>query len=356
MARLLLLVLILLLVVACVVAYVIGGRPRVLYRAAHEIVSLVADDQGLLWLELPEGAETPGRLYALGQGADRPVSLCPEPHVTAFAPADERVLALTVSDGGGAVVSVPRSGGEAQTVASLSGQPGDVVGSEGLAFWTERREPILDYVPHVPAVMPRTLIRSAAIDGASPARTVTVSDSDIADPTDTLLGVDGGRLWWLDRFGSRYSGGWAAIRSVPVEGGVAETLVTLRWVTNDALLDDGVLYWTAPSEDAGHPSFFRCVRRAAMPGGEPETLTDWLPAMGQLARADGWTGWASVSGVWIVPERLGPPRVLPGSEATTGRVAIWGGRLYEARAQQDGWSVRRTALTVGGRVLAAVGR
>lgn len=353
----LLTVAILVLLIAGAVAYVIGGRPRVVYQTAGEIVGLTADDRGLLWLERPRGADTPGGgLYALDDGADQPVCLYSGPRVIAFAPAGDRVLALGVTGNAGSVLSIPRSGGEARLLATPLERPGSIASSDGVAYWTEGREAILDHVPHVPVANPRTLIRSAAVGGHAATRTVVAFEADGDSPDDKLLGVDRGRLCWLDRFGERYSGGWAAVRRVATEGGVTETLTTERSVTNDAVLDEGVLYWTAPSEDAGRPQAFRCVRCVPVSGGEPETLTDWLPSLGQLARSDRKTYYGSSGGVWLVPDELSPPRMVGRPVPGSPQVAARNGRMYQALPAEDGWSLCRRPLTSTGRLIVALGR
>ena len=73
------------------------------------------------------------------------------------------------------------------------------------------------------------------------------------------------------------------------------------------LLHDGVLYWTAESEEANSAGVY-CVRRQR-PDGEPALLTDWLPNRGALREAGGRVYYVA-DAIYRLPDRLAPPERL----------------------------------------------
>jgi hypothetical protein len=343
-----------LLVVLATLSYVRGGGPQPVYTTAGEIVGLVADDDGLLWLEKPKPDSPGGALYALAKGTGAPSCLHRDPRLTEIAAAGDRVFGIELEGDRGAVVAIPRAGGGITRLAENLTRPAGLAEHAGTVYWTETAPAPLKHVYHVPVLEARTTLRALAAGGGEP-HSLAACEGGPAGFQGELVGVHAGRLYWLDRFGQRFAEGWSAVRSVPTAGGVPEALTVQRSVGNDAVLEGGELFFTAPSEDAGQPLSYRCLRRVQVSGGEPETLTDWLPADGRLARYRGTTYCGALDGVWAVPDRLAPPTLLSDSVLTAGKlVAGMGGDLYEVGASAGGNSLYRMPLTLGGRTRAGL--
>jgi len=343
-----------LLVVLAALSYARGGGFQPVYTTAGQIVGLAADDDGLLWLEKPKPDSPGGSLFALAKGADAPSCLHPDPHLTEIAVAGDRVFGIELAGDLGALVAIPRSGGGVTRLAGDLIRPAGLAEQAGTLYWTETTPASQAHVYHVPVLEARTTIHALPAGGGQ-SRALVAFPGEPAGFQGKLLGVQAERLYWLDRFGQRLSDGWAVVRRVPTAGGVPEALTVQRSVGNDAVLEGGELFFTAPSEDAGQPLNYRCLRRVQVPAGEPETLTDWLPAAGRLVRYRGTTYYCVLDGVWAVPARIAPPTLLIDTLLTAGKlVAGMGGGLYAVGGTSSGNSLCRMPLTFGGRLRAGL--
>ena len=349
---------ILLITVLLVVGHVTGSKPRVIHTAPGQVVALASDEQGLVWLAtsaLPEaGGTAQCALHALPKGADSSTPLFQEERVTEMLPSGDHVLAIAVDGESGSVLSVPRAGGQPTELAANVPLPRGLAEAEGTVFWTETLAPKFGHVYHVPHVRARTVIRSRPLTGGGTA-TVAALDADPGGFSGELLGVHNGRILWLGRTAQGLSGGWAAIRSAPVAGGAVETHFVLRAGGHDAMLHNGSLYWTAPSEDAGSPLQYRCVRRAPLEGLEPETLTDWLPSGGKLLHARGHVYYVAQDRIWRVPETPGLPVTVPGAKYSGSVATGLGNSIIYASPALEGTGLKRAPVTILGRYAAAVG-
>lgn len=332
----------------------VGDRPRVVYHSAKAIVALESDCDGLLWLAKSD-EDTAGSLFALDRGSRSPRLLHPEPRLTEFALAGDRVLAFRAAGQTAELLSLPRAGGEPSELVGGLSRPRGLAADGRAAYWTESRPAAAPHVWHIPVLRPRTCLRACSLAGEGARRTIAVAEADEPSFGGSLLGVHEGRLYWLDTFGRSLGAGWSAIRSVSVDGGQVET-VAVEGGRQAALLDESALYWTAPSEDAWAPLAYSCVRRTSLPHIAPVTLTDWLMGGGRLLLAGGQLHYAASDGVWAVPHHLGEPRQLNAAGGGSSLVAGSGGWVYQALSTEEGGSLLlRHPVTLAARLRAAVG-
>jgi hypothetical protein len=275
-------------------------------------------------------------------------------HLVAIAPAGGQVLALEVPADGrsGALVAIPRVGGPAVTrVAGLSRPQGLVAAGSG-AYWTEALPAPSPHVWHVPALAPKVLVRSVALSGNASPRLLAVTEGSPAGFRSTLLGVAGERFYWIDFVGSAGGWGWSVTRAVPLAGGTVEAIRTDQG-PQTGLLARGTLYATAPSEDAGDPLRFCCVRRSSPPEAAPTTLTDWLWPGGTLCDVGGRVHYASEDGVWSVPKRLARPRQLRPAIRARGPAVARSGAIYAVLGGPRGSVLLRQPVSPAARLRAA---
>lgn len=336
------------------VGYQRGGRPLPVYTTTGTFVRLLADDQALFWLEKSKPATPGAALYMLKDSSRRPTPLYRENRLAEAVAEPNVVFALQRTGETGAVIAVPRQGGRPTRLATGLVHPAGLAVAGGRIYWTETVPGRLHHVLHVPAVQGRTILRSLPVRGGRP-RVVAVWEEDADRFPGQLLGVYGDRFYWLDRFGGAGSEGWSAVRRVAVNGGVPRRLVLNRSRVNEAVLDGKRLFFTAPSEDAGRPLAFRCVRQLDLSCSAvvPHTLTDWLPPTGKLVRSEGRMYSGSLEGLWRVPAALARP--LPVGESGFGSPLLvrHHGALYFVGPTTGGFAIYRFPLTFGGRLLAA---
>jgi len=345
----------LLLVALASAAYVVGGRPRPAAQTSGLVFALGADARGLLWLETRQtDPAAGGSIFTLPGDGGPPRCVYPAEHVTDLAPAGERVLALEVDAEGktGSLVDVPRAGGAAQQLFVGLPRPKGLVADGRSAYWTEALPATMPHVWHIPALGPKVLVRSAALSGNATAGLLAVTEGSDAGFTGKLLGVVGERFYWIDFIHAAGGPGWSVARAVPLGGGTVQAVRSDPGLQT-GFLDRGALYWTAPSEDAGDPLAFCCVRRASPPDAAAVTLTDWLWPGGTLCEAGGRVYYGSLDGVWAVPERLAKPRRLEPVGHGTGLVAGRAGVVYEVVGGAKGSLITGRAVAPTARLRAA---
>lgn len=316
--------------------YVRGGRPQVIYTAGGEITDLVADETGLLWLERPVPSSPGGALYGLADGAGSPACLYAEPRLTSFVPAGDRVLAVTREGELGAVIALPRKGGAPSELVSGLRQPAGLGEHGGVVYFAEATPPLVEHLHHVPVLRSRTIVKGLPPEGGAP-RALAAFEGPPSESRPEFLGGRAGKLYWLDRTSGGAGDCWTAVRSVDTEGGTLEVLTRERSAYQHAVLSADELLFTAPSEDAGDPLSYRCVRRLSLNGGDPTTQCDWLPPGGRIVRSRTDTYYTSFAGAWVWGESLSPPRKLDDGPYPVGTcLAEFEGRLYAAGPSEEG--------------------
>jgi len=354
LARLWWIPLLLLAGLACA-AYVVGGSPRPIARPSGRVFALTADAQGLVWLETRQTEPSVGgSLFVLRGDGGAPRCLYPAERIADVASAGERVLALEVDAEAktGSLVELPRAGGTGQRLLTGLPRPKGLVADRGSAYWTEALPATTPHVWHIPALGPKVLIRSANLSGHATAGLLAVTEGSDAGFRGKLLGVTDERFYWIDFIEAASGRGWSITRALRLAGGTAQ-IVRSDPGPQTGLLHRGVLYWTAPSEDAGDPFGFCCLRRASPPDATPVTLTDWLWPTGTFCEAGGRIYYGSRDGVWTVPRRLAKPRRLEPARYTSGLVAGRAGVVYEVAAGVKGSLITGRPVTTAARLRAA---
>lgn len=338
-----------------VVGHVIGGRPRTVWRSTQTIFALESDDEGLFWLAKSDPEASGGSLFAVARGRQSPRVLYRQERLIEMALAGESVLALEADGQAANLLLIPRDGGQPTALARGLRRPGGLAFADGVAYWTETRPALAAHVRHIPVLQFRTWLRACSTDGQGVPRTIGVAEAAADDLGNCLLGVGQGSVYWLHVSGRSYGLGWSALRSVSVNGGRVETAVLERG-TQVAILEGDDLYWTAPSEDAGDPRRYRCVRRGSPPRISSVTITDWLMAEGALFALDGRIYYAAPDGIWAVPPHLGEPRLLKPVGSGSAVVTGFRGSVYQALASEGGGSMLlRRPVVLRARLRAAVG-
>jgi hypothetical protein len=335
-------------------AYVRGGFPYEVYRTSRQIVALGSDAHGIYWLEGEADSKTGADTVCVldgGRGSAR--RLGTQPGLAAVASSGEALVALQREGEGGAVLVIPRSGAAPVTLAQGLSHPNCIAVYDGAAYWTETFPPLVPHARHIPASQARATLRSVALSGQAAPRSVACLDGEMAEFAGELLGGADGRFHLLEVVGLEYGVGWSSLRSVPIDGGTAETLVRERG-RQTGLLAGSTLYWTAFSQDAGEPMLVRSLWRGRLPQATPEALTDWLPPNGTLCELDGRVYYGSGYEVWRVPDRLALPRLV--AKGMVGRRLVTGyqGAVYSVTVADKVCRVLRGPQTLGARLRAGI--
>lgn len=329
-----------------------GGRLTEVYRTSAKIIDLQADARGLCWLEGPKDGHADS-VCALDGGKPHVRRLIQQPGLTCLAISQQVVAAIWRDGQTGALIVIPRAGGSHTTMAPGLQQPAGlvIVGSE--AFWTEIRPTTTPAARHIPATEPRLLLRAVQLNGGGPPRTVACLRGG-AELTGELLGGHDGRIYLIDITAQDCGPGWSNLRSVPISGGIVETPLRERDRQTGRLVGSS-LYWTAPSDDAGNPTYARSLRHAKLPVRRWETITDWLPSGGRLLDLDGRIYYASMQGIWVTPDEPGLPGAVT-QDVVAGNMAVgFAGALYQVRAEGPTQVLYRKPCAIVERIKAGFG-
>jgi len=224
-----------------------------------------------------------------------------------------------LSRGQGTLLRVPLQAGASPVVAASGlAQPNGLFAAGDTLYWLETATAPGSVLAFVPTAGP--MLRLRMRDGAGAIRTIsdwpgarglaTLPGSDIvgATPTEVYARVIRPASTEFVRF--RLPSGEA--ERVAIESG-----------SQHAVVREGQLYWTAPSDEAASDAAVAQVRRPAEDGGV-ETVAEWLPAPGVLlARPDGT--WYASSQLYRLPRKLGPAEIRGSFRAR--RVATDGARV-----------------------------
>jgi hypothetical protein len=190
------------------------------------------------------------------------------------------------------LIAVDLRGGSQRQLAGVKGQAYQVKVGDGVVAWLEERAAAIPAAAFVAAAGPVTVIKTAPEKGGV-ASLVTVlpedaaaADMKMAGPGRTqLLGVSGGRVYWLEKQG-RDEGGATLVRSAPTTGGKTEAVVAEPGLQQAVLLRDerrasgappsGWLVWTSDSLESAISRESRAIKRLSLPGGKPQVVADWL--------------------------------------------------------------------------------
>lgn len=238
------------------------------------------------------GPSQPGRLRAKGAN-------------WAEVAQDGADLWLLGRSGAGAVLlRLPRDG-EAPPVevARIADAAGGLLAQAGQVFWLEVSAPADPGLAFVPPLGSRLYLRCRDADG----RIRTLLDRPAVEGArpgaGDLVALSGGQVYLRLR-----SASGTELLSMPVQGGPS-TRIAGESGTQQALLWNGRLVWTAPSEEATVESGINCLRRQSA-AGTPELIAEWLPANGSLVSVAEGLRYAAGDDLYRLPERPGAPVFL----------------------------------------------
>lgn len=194
-------------------------------------------------------------------------------------------------------------GAPVSTLKDLPGAGGLYTAEERL-FWVESPPSPSSIIPFTPAAGAASRVRVREASGQ--VRTVAeLSGAQAGQPGD-VIGVSNSQVYVrLRRTAS------TEFLRVPLAGGDWERLAATNG-TQQGLLMNGTLYWTAPTEESNKVATLRCVHRLSA-SGSPETLTDWLPASGELQPSAGapyYLASGLESALFQLPEHLDQARFV----------------------------------------------
>lgn len=269
-----------------------------------DILDFSAD--GSLWHWLVQAGEEVEILT--GHPDERATRLSAAAGLTEIALDEQSVWLLQRQGARGALLKLARTGGTPVVELSNLAAPAGLCVVGRRVFWIETHAPAVPGLLNIPAAEARNVVRVREEDGTVRDLGTMVGGRPAANGD--LQGMADQICARLRRIGStefyladlRQPG----LRRAAVEEG-----------TQQALLDERGLVWTAPSEEASDPTALRCLRRA-QGNGSSATVTDWLPAHGQLLRRGSDLLYASLN-LHRIPDSGEPVYVadLPPGEVTT---------------------------------------
>jgi hypothetical protein len=230
------------------------------------------------------------------------------------------------SGAGAVLLRLPREG-EAPPVevARIAGAAGGLLAQEGKVFWLELSAAADPGLAFVPPLGGRLHLRCRDTDGRIRALLDRPAAEAAKPGAGDLVALSGGQLYLRLR-----SASGTELLSVPAQGGPA-TGIAGETGTQQALLWNGRLVWTAPSEEATPESGIFCLRRLPATGA-PELVAEWLPANGNVLSAAEGLLYVSIDDLYRLPERPGAPVFLHKIEG--GQVVSDGRSLVRLHAGQ----------------------
>ena len=260
------------------------------------------------------GPNTPGQLRAKGAGW------------TEVAQDGADIWLLGRAERGAVLLRLPREGNAPPTeVTRIENLSGGLLVQGGQAFWLELSQAADPGLAFVPPLGARIRLRCREADG----RVRTLLDRPAAEGAapgaGDLVALAGGQLYLRLRSAT----GTELLSVRPSDG-------TLSWIagesgTQEALLANDRLVWTAPSAEATPESGIRCVRRLTS-GSAPDLVAEWLPPNGRLVVAEEGLGVVDGENLYRLPSRLGPPTFS--RKVTSGRIVSDGRSLVLLSGEQ----------------------
>lgn len=185
------------------------------------------------------------------------------------------------------------TGGAATPVDTGLSQPGGLRADEGKVYWIETRDAVPGGWSFVPSTGPVSRLRIR--EGDSPPRDLAEWPGATAGPGD-ILGFTADAAYVRVRRALS-----TEFLRVPLAGGAPVRLGT-EGGAQEAVLHNGTLWWTAPSEEAMPTATQFCVR-----GENGATLTDWLPGNGHLMVLNGSLQYA-INAMYRIPTGSRTPK------------------------------------------------
>lgn len=267
--------------------------------------------EGDRWAWVRDGAEPEAWV---GGPSGSPRKLSPGVRPLEAVVSGSEVWVLGTQGNSGALVRLDAAGAASPVVPNLA-RPGGLLARGGRLFWIDARPAALSRLPFLLAGSSMWRVMAREADG----RVRTLAEypcSTFPEPGDVLDEYQGALLVRMHRKTS------TEILRVPLDGGEPVRLLAEEGAQACRVIQ-GVLYWTAPSEEASPISNIRCIKRLS-PAGKAELVAEWVPGPGTLADLGGKPAYLANS-LYRLTDRLDLPTVereLPGHAVTDGRRLI----------------------------------
>jgi hypothetical protein len=331
------------------VALVITRRhDRLVAPVQGQVTRTVAGPGGVYWIE--RGSQGTQSALCRAKGLGQPgQQLATAPDIRDLAAADDGVYYLTEegAPGSGRLSQIGASGGPAALAEGLKAPQGLLV-TRDTVYWAETRPSPAPGIACVPVLQPLSMIHAADHSGQG-ARLLAVVENADAYFNGKLLGERDGQLYWMQQFGQQYNRAVTTVSRVAAAGGAPEELVRVLG-PQDAILGQGTVYWTAPSEERIPPESARTVYRRSLAAGEPEKLTDWMAIRGVLFLYNDRPHYCDDRVVWRMPDRLAEPVPLDSVRVEPASVSVARGTLYAYHQGEKARGVIRCPLTLVARL------
>jgi len=331
------------------------ARPRALWTLQGELrAPPTGDGRWAAWLEGDPGE---ARLVAVRRGFGRPGVVLAEAGLSGLAVAGETafVTRAGAADGGrpAALLRVSLRGGASEELAALPLEAAQISSGEGWLCWREQRPGGLPGVPFVAAAAPLTVIRALPQEGGQ-VETVAVlaAEGPRGGEFVELVGVSGRAVYWTERRGLGVEM-TTAIRRAALTGGEPETVVREPGRLSAALVGDA-LVWTGRSAEAADSGQFAAVRRRPLQGGEVEVIGDWLASGASVLGGRDRVYVRDRGHLWSLGRRREEQRALLASPGGLREARLVGDQEYLIMAGRGRTVVARRPVTWWGRVRALV--
>lgn len=207
--------------------------------------------------------------------------------------------ALWVLRGGARPALLRVEAGTVTEAAANLRQPGGLLAAEGRVAWIETEDRVPGAWGFVPAAGPTSRLQVLESATSAPVRPRTVAE------------WPGARAWPEDLFALTEEAAYVRVQRagateflrVPLNG-TPPTRLAVEGGPQQAVVHEGRLYWTAPSEEVMPTLSMRCLRTADAAG--PRTLTDWLLPSGRLLSFPDGLFYANQY-CYRLPTEFGPP-------------------------------------------------
>ncbi len=351
--RNLLLILLAVLAAAWVFAYLRAGRPRVVARGGGASISLPGSDgRFVVWLET---GDREARLVSLGRFPRRTQTVFTSSHLSGLAVAEGAAFVTRSPDPegeatGAELLRIDLEDGAVEVLAQLPLAAEQIVWGDGLLCWREYRDPSLPGVPFVVAAAPLHVLRvCSGTPGKMTTAAVLPAEPQGARDDVALVGIADGRVYWVER---AIKGGAAqtAIRHTTPPDGQPQTL-TVEPGERSAVLLDGSLLWTAPSEESPEQAVLASVKRLSLGETDPEIIADWLNAEAELLASSGRAWVQERDRLWRLAGQRGQQRVQATGPPGIVDTCVLGGEQYLILRRGGEAVLARRPLTRSARLL-----
>ncbi len=251
-----------------VLTVVRGARP---HQVASVRGQLVASPEGSeQWVAWIDGKEGECRLVAARIHARTARVVLTAPALSGLVVSGQTAYLTRREGPESELLRVDLPSGKAERRATVSAPAAEIVVGEKWLCWREHRPAGLPGVPFVAAGVPLNVIRACPTEGGNPALVAPVTGEA------ALLGIAGGAVYWVERQGVNGSPSTSTVvRRAALPGGKPETVLVERGWRSVALADDA-LVWSAPSAEAAEPDQVCAIKRRPLDRAETVLIGDWI--------------------------------------------------------------------------------